>query len=60
MESNGKVILDALEKAGKPLKSTEVAALTGLDQKEVGKLLAAMKKEGKVASPKMCYYAPAG
>ncbi|MBF0417168.1 MAG: transcriptional regulator [Magnetococcales bacterium] len=58
MEDKEKIILDAMEKAGKPLKGAEVAGLTGLDQKEVGKILSGMKKAGKVDSPKMCYYAP--
>lgn len=56
---NSEKVLKAMEKAGKPLKGAEVAALTGLDQKEVGKLLTALKNEGKVTSPKRCYYAPA-
>ncbi|MEO5328216.1 MAG: hypothetical protein H7829_08215 [Magnetococcus sp. THC-1_WYH] len=60
MEDHRKMVLDAMEKAGKPLKSAEVATLTGLDQKEVGKLLTALKKEGKIDSPKKCYYTPAG
>ncbi len=53
-------VLEALEKAGKPLKSGEIAEITGLDKKEVDKIIKKLKKEGKIQSPKRCYYAPAG
>ena len=59
MENKEKAVLVAMKKAGKPVKGAEVAAATGLDQKEVGKINAALKKASKVTSPKMCYYAPA-
>jgi transcription initiation factor IIE alpha subunit len=59
MADNEKKILDAMKKAGKPVKSGEVAEITGLDQKEVGKIIAGLKKQGKVISPKNCFYAPA-
>ncbi|HHG74812.1 MAG TPA: winged helix-turn-helix transcriptional regulator [Persephonella sp.] len=53
-------VLEALEKAGKPLKTGEIAELTGLDKKEVEKAIKKLKKEGKIESPKRCYYSPAG
>lgn len=59
MDNKEKAVLDAMKKAGKPVKGTEVAEATGIDQKEVGKIIAALKKAGKVTSPKVCYYAPA-
>jgi DNA-binding IscR family transcriptional regulator len=59
MENKEKAVLDAMKKAGKPVKGGEVATATGLDQKEVGKIIAALKKAGKVSSPKNCYYEPA-
>lgn len=58
MENKEKIILEAMEKAGKPLKSAEIAALSGLDPKEVSKIIATMKKGGKIATPKACYYEP--
>ncbi len=51
-------VLDAMKKAGKPLKTGEIAELTGLDKKEVEKAIKKLKKEGKIESPKRCYYAP--
>ncbi len=59
MENKEKAVLDAMKKAGKPVKGAEVAEATGIDPKEVGKIIAALKKAGKVTSPKVCYYAPA-
>jgi DNA-binding IscR family transcriptional regulator len=58
MESKEQAVLDAMKKAGKPVKGAEVAEATGIDQKEVGKIIAALKKTGKVTSPRVCYYAP--
>jgi biotin operon repressor len=57
MADNEKKILEVMKKAGKPVKSGEVAEITGLDQKEVGKIIAGLKKQGKVISPKNCFYA---
>jgi Mn-dependent DtxR family transcriptional regulator len=53
-------VLNAMKKAGKPMRPGEVADLIGADSKEVSKILAQLKKEGKIISPKRCYYAPAG
>jgi predicted transcriptional regulator len=58
MAANEKV-LSALKKAGKPLKSAEIAAATGLDAKEVAGAIKELKKAGTVISPKNCYYAVA-
>ncbi len=52
------LVLDAMRKAGKPLRPGDIAKLTGLDSKEVSKIIKELRKEGKVHSPKRCYYAP--
>jgi predicted transcriptional regulator len=52
-------VLEAMKKAGKPVRPGEVAEMTGLDKKEVSKIISSLKKEGKVISPKRCFYAPA-
>lgn len=49
-------ILNVLNKAGKPLKSGEVAEIAGLDKKEVDKLIKILKDSDKIFSPKRCYY----
>ena len=56
MEVNEK-ILDALKNSEKPLKGAEIAAIAGLDGKEVTKAIKKLKADGLVISPKNCYYA---
>lgn len=53
-----KKVLDAMKKAGKPLRLGDVAKLVGEDSKEVSKVINELKKKGKVSSPKRCFYEP--
>ncbi len=50
-------VLEAMQKAGQPLKAAEIAQLLGVDKKEVDKAIKKLKAEGKIESPKRCYYA---
>ncbi len=50
------VVLDFFSESDRPVKAGEVASATGLDKKEVDKVMAKLKKEGKIASPKACYW----
>lgn len=50
------VVYKAMKDAGKPLKSAEIAELTGLDKKEVDKAIKTLKAEEKIFSPKNCFY----
>ena len=59
MDKKEKVVLDAMKKAGKPVKSGDVAGMTGMDGKEVSKVISELKKKGKIEYPKRCYYEPA-
>jgi Mn-dependent DtxR family transcriptional regulator len=52
-------VLKAMQKAGKPVRPAVIAKELGVDAKEVSKAINALKKAGKVTSPKRCYYAPA-
>ena len=52
-------ILKAMKKAGKPVKAGDVAELTGIDKNQVTKTMNNLKKEGKIISPKRCFYTPA-
>jgi len=56
MESK-EAIIKAMEKAGKPMKGGEIADASGVDKKEVDKLLKKLVAEGKVDSPMRCFYA---
>jgi predicted transcriptional regulator len=53
-----KIVLDAMKKAGTPVRPGDVAKSTGIDSKEVSKIISELKKEGKISSPKRCYYEP--
>lgn len=53
-----KTVLQAMNKAGKPVRPGDVVKITGLESKEVSKIINNLKKKGKVSSPKRCYYAP--
>ncbi len=57
MDANEKV-LSFLKAAGKPKKSSEIAAETGMDKTVVDKALKELKQKGVVSCPKVCYYAP--
>jgi len=51
-----KKILDAMKKAGKPVRPGDVAKMIGADSKEVSKVISELKKKGKIVSPKRCFY----
>jgi predicted transcriptional regulator len=49
-------IIKAFEQAGKPLKSGEVAELSGLEKNEVDKEIKKLTVSGTLYSPKRCFY----
>jgi DNA-binding IclR family transcriptional regulator len=49
-------VLNIIEESEEPLKSGEVAEKAGLDKKEVDKAIKTLKTEGKIISPKRCFY----
>ncbi len=51
-----KKVLEAMEKAGKPVRPGEIADVIGMESKDVSKIIAKLKKSGEVISPKRCYY----
>jgi chromosome segregation and condensation protein ScpB len=57
MENEAKVMA-AFKQAGKPLTSKEVAELSGLEKKDVDKIIKKLKEAEKIHSPKRCYYEP--
>jgi len=52
MVDSKKAVLEAFEKAGKPLRPGDVAKMLDMDSKEVSKIIKELKKEGKIISPK--------
>ena len=59
MEKMEEKVLGAMKKAGKPLRPGDLAKIMGEDNKAISKVMSDLKKQGKVISPKRCYYAPA-
>ena len=51
-------VLKAMVEASKPVRPGEIAKALGIESKEVSKAIKQLRKEGKVHSPKRCYYAP--
>ena len=49
-------ILTVMKKNKEPMRPGDIADKAGLDSKDVTKLLGNLKKEGKVISPKRCFY----
>lgn len=53
---NYEVILDFFSKAEKPVSAGQIATATGIERKEVDKLMTKLKKEERIVSPKNCYW----
>ncbi len=49
-------VLDYFHKADQPVSAGQIAEATGIDRKEVDKVMAKLKKEDKITSPKRCYW----
>lgn len=52
-------VLDTMKKAKKPLSAGQIAEISGIERKEVDKAMKTLKTEGKITSPKNCYWEPA-
>lgn len=50
------IVLNTLKNSNEPLKAGEIAQAAGLDKNDVDKAIKDLKKEGKITSPKRCYY----
>ena len=51
-------VLAAMKKAGVPLNAGKIAELTGLDRKEVDKVMNKLKAEDAIVSPVRCCWQP--
>lgn len=54
--NNEETVLTTLKKEGKPLKAGEIADISGTDKKEVEESIKKLVAEGKIHSPKRCFY----
>jgi len=53
---NKQLVLDTLIKAGKPLRSGDISDLSGLGKNDVDKAMKELKSDGKILSPKRCFW----
>ena len=53
---NVQKVLETIKASAEPLNAGKVAELSGLDGKEVDKAMAKLKADGKIESPKRCYW----
>jgi len=51
-------VLEVMKKAGKPVRPGDIAKTLGVESKEVSKAIKKLKEDGKVYSPKRCFYSP--
>lgn len=49
-------VLKVFQENKEPLRPGEVAEKAGLDRKDVDKAIKALRAEGKIISPKRCFY----
>lgn len=59
MSDKKELVFQTMNDAGKPLRPGDLAKLSGLSSKDVSQIINDLKKEGKIISPKRCFYAPA-
>ncbi|MFW9897644.1 MAG: transcriptional regulator [Candidatus Thorarchaeota archaeon] len=50
-------VLEVFQNSNKPLRPGDIAKQTGIESKEVSKIIKELREQGKVHSPKRCYYA---
>jgi predicted transcriptional regulator len=49
-------VLKAFEAAGEAVRPGDIAEKTGADKKAIDKAIKELKEEGKIYSPKRCFY----
>ncbi len=57
MKEKEQLTLEVMARAGKPLRSGEIAELVNLTKDEASKIVKNLKEKGKITSPKRCFYA---
>lgn len=54
---NKEKVIKAFKESEEPLNATKVSQISGVDKKEVAKIMKELKKDGTIYSPKRCYWA---
>jgi hypothetical protein len=53
------IVFKTLQTSEKPLKAGEIAEACSLERKEVDKAMKTLKKDGRIVSPKVCFWTAA-
>ena len=56
MADNVTKVINAMKELKKPVRPGDIAEATGISKEEVSKIIDSLKKEGKVVSPKRCFW----
>ncbi|UTB32949.1 MAG: MarR family transcriptional regulator [Methanobacterium sp. ERen5] len=54
---NKEKVIKTFKESEEPLNATKVSQLSGVEKKEVDKIMKDLKKDETIYSPKRCYYA---
>jgi DNA-binding Lrp family transcriptional regulator len=54
--SDSEKVLKIFETEAKPLRPGDISKMTGIESKEVSKIIKALKEDDKIYSPKRCFY----
>jgi len=50
------LVFQTLQTSGEPMKAGDIADAANLDRKEVDKAMKTLKAEGRIVSPKKCFW----
>lgn len=53
------LVIKTLESSAEPMKAGEISEAANLEKKEVDKAMKVLKAEGRIVSPKYCYWTTA-
>ncbi len=54
---NKEKVIKAFQDSEEPLNATKVSQISGVDKKEVDRIMKELKKDETIISPKRCYWA---
>ncbi len=53
---NKEKVIEAFRNSEDPLNATKVSEISGVEKKEVDKIMKELKKDERIVSPKRCYW----
>lgn len=56
MKDDFNIISEVMQNAGKAIKASEIAERSGIERKQVDKILKEMNRENLIISPQRCYW----